>query len=647
MVQRDLGRVAPGVWNRRSAKGSGKEESPRAQVMTPRPIQLAILLALWFARFGDATTQIFDSSLGLLHTANERSEVRAMASISSTVTSPPTSPVAAFSNTNYDAAGHLSHDTGVGKLFRYDAWGRLVQVHSTNDGSVGRVLAQYVYDGLGRLIARQTPHRGPPTGGGADSYGLVLEEYFYEGARRAREFRAGPVSIDNGSGGVEATPPPVTVNRLTRDEDGVHLLTASQTGSSAGHDYRLMREYIWHPASDAYVDELLAVLIPTGTDTEAVLFGLQDVNYNVVGYVDEDGKPAAGFEFTPYGEVTHAVAASGSNASPYASLALQLPLGHQGLFFEHLDAPWDSQAPSASGSGPSAVAFYHNRNRSYIPRWGRFAQRDVYSTGMTVSGCGHLGDEPAIRLLPLDVHQAYANGLSLHQYELSSPLDATDPEGLFIGGLVGFFGASTEALDLYEDYHDEVYETGQALAEWATGDADMYAFDQLLDYHWALDWDQPDDFYRGSAAYSMGTGSWAAFWGIDDAATPEVEGPTMAKAGGGSGGGGKKRAVGGVYEIRDAQTNKVLYIGRTNDLDRRQREHFGKNGNYNTVDHKHRVLYQTNNKSARRGLEQMQYDKKKPRDNKVKPISDKNKNKAKYMRAGKEYMDNRRGKVKR
>lgn len=74
---------------------------------------------------------------------------------------------------------------------------------------------------------------------------------------------------------------------------------------------------------------------------------------------------------------------------------------------------------------------------------------------------------------------------------------------------------------------------------------------------------------------------------------------------------GGANAIGGVYEIVDIATDVVVYIGSTNDFDRRRREHFNKTGSqfYGEDDRLQlRPRYRTYDHEAARGLEQHRFD---------------------------------------
>ncbi len=88
---------------------------------------------------------------------------------------------------------------------------------------------------------------------------------------------------------------------------------------------------------------------------------------------------------------------------------------------------------------------------------------------------------------------------------------------------------------------------------------------------------------------------------------------------------------GGTYVLLDRDTGEVVYGGRTDDLARRRREHANdpSKGRYDFE-----VDSRTDDYDEQRGREQILYDKHNPRLNKVRPISLRNSNLARYLAAG-------------
>jgi hypothetical protein len=92
---------------------------------------------------------------------------------------------------------------------------------------------------------------------------------------------------------------------------------------------------------------------------------------------------------------------------------------------------------------------------------------------------------------------------------------------------------------------------------------------------------------------------------------------------------------GGVYAIIDPETGEVFYVGRTNDLGRREGEH-GRDPRFQ--DYEFRPQYRTNDPATRRGLEQRLYDDLNPSLNRISPISPTNPNRDDYMNRANEFL---------
>jgi RHS repeat-associated protein len=264
------------------------------------------------------------------------------------------------------------------------------------------------------------------------------------------------------------------------------------------------------------------------TATETVLFTARNASGGVIALVDETGTPAARFDYTPYGELARAEAWSsggsgggggGGGVPGAAALALASRVGHQGLFFDNLETPWSNEqlalTPVTSGpSGPglptgfrAPAGLYHNRNRSYLPSLGRFAQRDPNASGQVVALADWwAGRDPRIWKQGLDILSQYSDGLGLHQYVQNDPINTRDAAGLF--GIVDIgFGSSTIG-ELYQDHADRVTDIGSSAEASLTSMFEDYALDQLGDLLWAMDWDSPDFAYSASGidptAYGYG-----------------------------------------------------------------------------------------------------------------------------------------------
>jgi len=131
---------------------------------------------------------------------------------------------------------------------------------------------------------------------------------------------------------------------------------------------------------------------------ETKYWALQDANYNALAIVDSDGDLKERYEYTPYGQRT-VYESPGSNDPRCHAPILEsqrvtadgleaayglCDIGHQGLLF---DKEW---------------GWYDNRGRGYIPRLGRFPQRDP---------------------------KGNVDGNSLYEYLMSRPTRGFDPYG--------------------------------------------------------------------------------------------------------------------------------------------------------------------------------------------------------------------------
>ncbi len=95
----------------------------------------------------------------------------------------------------------------------------------------------------------------------------------------------------------------------------------------------------------------------------------------------------------------------------------------------------------------------------------------------------------------------------------------------------------------------------------------------------------------------------------------------------------QKVTKGGTYMLKEPQTDMIVRIGRTNDLRRRELEHF------RHPDTKHldfEVDRRTDNYAQQRGREQILYDRYNPPRNKIRPIRPTNQNRQSYLDAAKE-----------
>ncbi len=210
---------------------------------------------------------------------------------------------------------------------------------------------------------------------------LRTEQYYYDGVRRLQE----DVTTPNGQGG------------STTETD---------------------RQYLYGPE---YVDEFVAQIDkgdaqhPDGH----VFYTLQDANYNVValvGLVGGTWQIVEQYTYEPYGAVV-AVDDLVPGSHPVNRV------GHQGLFYEHLDA--------GDGLTVGAIGLYYNRNRWYSPGLGKFTSRDPRATGQPVTtALPTKGESFWIVSDGFDPEGHYRDGTNVYVRCEANPLASLDPAGL-------------------------------------------------------------------------------------------------------------------------------------------------------------------------------------------------------------------------
>jgi hypothetical protein len=213
-----------------------------------------------------------------------------------------------------------------------------------------------------------------------------------------------------------------------------------------------------------------------------VLYTLADHNATVIALTDAIGRVVAQYGYTPYGDLLAAeLFANGSDSLAIESLAAARGnrLGHQGLRTERFDRPWDGPMDIASAvtGGTGATGRYrslcHNRNRLDDPAEGRFTGVDPNGLGVPVLGELAFGGEPLVLIARgPNLAQHFRNGPNSHIAYGNHPRQRVDPSGLNYG-----------------------IDVGVAVGQMAADLVSQYSLNLLDDIEWAMDWDQPDEFY--------------------------------------------------------------------------------------------------------------------------------------------------------
>lgn len=168
-------------------------------------------------------------------------------------------------------------------------------------------------------------------------------------------------------------------------------------------------------------------------------------------------------------------------------------IGHQGLFFDRLDAAATNPQLAAGGTG-----LYQNRNRTYSPGLGRFLQMDPNGTGLGVTVLGQSSLRWTPTITPLTADSLYQDGMSFYSYVDSSPTMRSDATGLFMT----FIDAGMTGLDMALDAvgaMDEAY-MGVGIKLSFELMINSAAFESALDVDWADDWSDGDHSYSKAGA---------------------------------------------------------------------------------------------------------------------------------------------------
>ena len=310
---------------------------------------------------------------------------------------------------------------------------------------IGQLVAQYSYDGLGRLIRTQRPE----SAAGAT---LHVTDLYYDGVRVVQE--AGwtgvipeEVAVASASGGQ-----PTTMRLARRAE----WFVSDSALLNRWPARRLEREYVWGMDAAAYVDECLTQLVFVDAHSEnaageeigddrspVVLHCLNDQSASLVGLTDQAGNLVAQYSYLPYGQtrsVEYFMPYTPPDPEPYdgpptsltSSKAIQAAqsnrIGHQGLRFERLDEPF-GQPLAARTSG--FIGVYLARNRLYRPDLGRFISNDPNGLGGPALGApAHSGGLLASSDGSPDLAEHFASGMNTHIAFGNNPLIRRDPLGL-------------------------------------------------------------------------------------------------------------------------------------------------------------------------------------------------------------------------
>jgi len=148
---------------------------------------------------------------------------------------------------------------------------------------------------------------------------------------------------------------------------------------------------------------------------------------------------------------------------------------------------------------------WHNRNRTLLSEYGRFAQRDPNASGQGVSSAATAPGRVAPSIGSADGVLMFGDGFGLYTYTGSSPMQRQDPSGLFFGGILGLF-APTTGMDIYGDYNQSAAEAGGSMSGFVTQDLAAYGVQQLDMIEAIMDWDESDAAFDSVTAGGAGFG---------------------------------------------------------------------------------------------------------------------------------------------
>jgi len=320
---------------------------------------------------------------------------------------------------------------------------------------------------LGNWVAMQSPFPTPEASTGA----VRSERFYYDGARRVQEVVTDPLATIGLAGDPEgesnnpglgeqlsdSVPPG---QQASGDPEGTPLsFEQSQMQGQAENPQPLIgvggdplpamlggaeREYIWGPGDGpAGIYEILVQF----DMSRSPWWMLQDAGGDLVAMCDVGGSGVGGsarvvhsYQFDAYGQCLRAnqlVANAGSFVVPYTRL------GHKGLFLDRIDVGVATAVgggtsttyvdnPRVVGGGygsggtltdltGSTVRYFVN-NRTYIPEYAIWNQRDPKSSGQRVFDGLVFHGVPIRSMEPeSDMLDLYGNGGSLRQYCESRP----------------------------------------------------------------------------------------------------------------------------------------------------------------------------------------------------------------------------------
>lgn len=425
-------------------------------------------------------------------------------------------------NVELDLAGAITELHG--RTIFHDWLGRPVLVAEIDDTvspAVVEPIVAFKYDGFGRLAQRIAPW--PDT----TKDWQRIETYYYDGVRRIQEHFHDPVQASPpwptqpGGGGMGGAPP-------------------------SGEQQRTEAEFIWSAVSGQPFDTCHVQV--DWWDREA-WFVQDHATGTVRGYTDAKGKVVKQYRFDAFGNLmnldTFPLAEPGALFRNFRNR-----LGHHGLFAERLDD--DTASNVFDDMSPDLELWYQSRSRWYAPELGRFITSDPNSTGVpttpTLAMLGQMPQGPPSGSFDTMAH--YGDGWDTFTAYCANPILSQDPTGLFLSyaGLAAKTGLK-HGLKAYSRY-----ETGKAAEDAVNAIQSGVALQQvamLLIIDSIFDRVAGKLFDKGLSAFKKGA---KGLGGIKNRPARLDQGdPT--------------------YIYVGMKDGNVVYIGITNNLRRREREH--------------------------------------------------------------------------